>query len=203
MYLWRIELALSSPRIRRAMADRQQLHQLVTGLFHASRRDAALLYRYKAVGIKVLLYIYSSLPIRQEELHRDMKLTGGREVTDWLDGLQSGQTITFDLLTMPFKKVYDGTHKNSRRRVLRQPEERMVWLRRKAEQNGFTVLSVREDPAERIFGNHSEDQGGKLFLDTWRYTGLLQITDAEMFREAVRNGIGPDKAYGLGMLLLA
>ena len=82
-------------------------------------------------------------------------------------------------------------------------EERKVRLQRKSEQNGFSVLSLREDPAERIFGSHSAERGGRLYLDSWRYTGTLRITDEDLFRAAVRNGIGSDKAYGLGMLLLA
>ena len=203
MYLWRIELDLSSPRVRLGLSDRQKLHQLVTGLFGTSRKNADLLYRYKADGAKVMLYLYSSLPICEEALSREIRLTGGRDVSDWLAGMYAGQVMGFDLLTMPFRKVYDGEHKNSRRRLLRQPEERMDWLRRKAEQNGFAVLSVQEDPAERIYASHAADRGGRLFLDVWRYTGSLQITDAEQFRAALQNGIGPDKAYGLGMLLLA
>lgn len=203
MYLWRIELDLSSPRVRLSLMDRQKLHQLAAGLFGASRRDASLLYRYKTAGTKVLLYLYSSAPLREDALSWDIRLTGGRDVSGWLAGMETGQTLGFDLLTMPFKKVYDGEHRNSRRRRLKQPEERMAWLRRKAEQNGFALLSVREDPSERIFAAHTAARGGKLVLDAWRYTGTLQITDAERFRSAVQNGIGPDKAYGLGMLLLA
>ena len=203
MYLWRIELDLSSPRVRQGLADRQRLHQMLTGLFGASRRDAALLYRYKTAGTKIMLYLYSSLPICEESLTRDIRLTGGRDVSDWLAGMEAEQVMGFDLLTMPFRKVFDGEHKNSRRRLLKKPEERMEWLGRKAEQNGFVILSAREDPAERVFASHAADQGGRLFLDAWRYTGTLRITDAERFRAAVQYGIGPDKAYGLGMILLA
>ena len=203
MYLWRIELDLSSPRVRLSLMDRQKLHQLVTGLFGASRKDAGLLYRYKTAGTKVLLYIYSSVPLDESRLSGDVRMTGERDVSAWLAGMGNGQILRFDLLTMPFKKVFDGTNKNSRRRLLRDPEERLAWLQRKAEQNGFSVLSVREDPAERIFGSHSAEKGGRLYLDSWRYTGTLRITDEDLFRTAVQNGIGPDKAYGLGMLLLA
>lgn len=32
------------------------------------------------------------------------------------------------------------------------------------------------------------------------YEGILQVTDAELFRKALTDGIGREKAYGMGML---
>ncbi len=42
-----------------------------------------------------------------------------------------------------------------------------------------------------------------MYLDQYHYQGTLQITDAVLFQNAVREGIGPGKSYGLGMLLLS
>lgn len=39
-------------------------------------------------------------------------------------------------------------------------------------------------------------------LRVLRMTGVLRVTDAEAFRRGYENGIGPEKAYGLGMLML-
>ena len=203
MYLWKFELDLSNYNVQQGLRDRQKMHQMVTGLFGASRHDASLLYRYIVVERKVQLYMYSSIPMREEAISKDFKFSGGREVSDWLDGMKNGQIRNFDLLTMPSKKIKMKNQKNSRRRLLLQPEERMKWLQRKAEQNGFAILSVREDPAERIFGIHPDERGGRLYLNTWRYSGVIQIQNEKLFRSAVENGIGPEKAYGLGMILLA
>ena len=203
MYLWRIELDLSSPQIRSAMRDHQKLHRLITGFFNASRQDAKLLFRYRTIGHKIVFYIYSSIPINRNDLPKNVNITGGKNVNNWLLKMKTGQTMNFDLLTMPFKKAYNDQIKNSRRKLLQQPEERLNWLNHKAEQNGFIILSVKEKPSMRIFCSHSADRGGSLYLDTWQYTGTLQITDEIKFRSAVQNGIGPNKAYGLGMLLLA
>ena len=35
-----------------------------------------------------------------------------------------------------------------------------------------------------------------------RFSGVLEITDAERFRDGYLRGVGPEKAYGLGMLML-
>ena len=37
----------------------------------------------------------------------------------------------------------------------------------------------------------------------WHYRGVLEILNADAFVNALADGIGPGKAYGLGMILLA
>jgi CRISPR-associated protein Cas6/Cse3/CasE subtype I-E len=78
----------------------------------------------------------------------------------------------------------------------------LAWLGRKAEQNGFRVLHADEVQEDKLSAVHPTEQGGRLYLDAYRYTGVLQITEEESFRTAVQRGIGPSLAYGLGMLLL-
>lgn len=202
MVLSKIEMNLSEPAVRAAMRDAQKMHRLAAGLYRLPRKDAGLLYRVRAEGYTVSLYLYADQPIDRELLFPWMCLAGERELSDWLAEMQPGQLRGFDLLTMPFKKVSEGTGRNSRRRVLRTQEERLEWLSRKAAQNGFTILDVQEAAGEKTGAVHPEDRGGRLYLDTYRYSGMLWIDDAERFRDAVRYGIGPGKAYGLGMLLL-
>lgn len=202
MFLSKIEMPLSEPAIRAAMRDAQKMHRLAAGLYRLPRQEAELLYRVRAEGQTVSLYLYADLPVEQAQLLPWMHLAGERDLDDWLAAMQAGQLWRFELLTMPFKKVSDSKSRNSRRRVLRTQAERLAWLSRKAEQNGFTILTVQEAGGEKAGAVHPEDRGGRLYLDTYRYSGTLWIEDAERFREAVRHGVGPGKAYGLGMLLL-
>ena len=131
-----------------------------------------------------------------------MSLYGERDMSGWLADLADGQCFHFDLLTMPFKKLPVGEGKNSRRRVFRLREERLAWLERKAAQNGFIILQAEETAGEKSRAVHPRENGGELYLDTYQYTGILRITDADRFRNAVQKGIGTGKSYGLGMLLL-
>ena len=202
MYLSKIEMSLSDPAVRAALRDAQKMHRLASDLFQLSRQEAQLVFRVQTKGQKVALYSYAAAPIDRGRLLPGMLLAGERELDDWLASMEAGQRWGFDLLTMPFKKVPDGESRNSRRRVLRTQEERLKWLARKAEQNGFAILNVQELPGGKASALHPEEKGGRLYLDAFQYTGTLQIMDAERFREAVRCGIGPGKAYGLGMLLL-
>ncbi len=201
MILSRIDMALTDPGVRSALRDAQKMHRLVAGLFQVPREEAKLLYRIRTQGTVVMLYCYADRPIEQDRLLPGMLLNGERDVTSWLASMQNGDVRGFDLLTMPFKKVSEEGG-NSRRRVLRTQEERLAWLTRKSEQNGFAILEVQESADERISAMHPKEQGGRLYLDSYRYFGTLRITDAEAFQNAVQAGIGPGKAYGLGMLML-
>ena len=42
-----------------------------------------------------------------------------------------------------------------------------------------------------------------IFYRTVSFDGVLRITDAARFRDAFAKGIGPGKAYGLGLMMLA
>ena len=131
-----------------------------------------------------------------------MRFSGERDLSHWLQNMRERQIWQFDLLASPCKKVAREGKSNSQRRVLRTVEERCGWLVRKGEQNGFQLISLQELEGSQRFGRHTEERGGRMYLDSYHYQGALRVTDAEQFREAVRNGVGPGKSYGLGMLLL-
>ncbi len=202
MYLSRIDMNLSSPAVRAALRDAQRMHRLAAGFYGVSRGEAQLLYRCRVRGTAVSLYMFSAVPVDRSRIPSGMILGGEREMTDWLAGFREGQCMQFDLLTMPFKKTSGAEGGNSRRRVLRTQEERLSWLARKAAQHGFRVLRAEEGQEEQISAVHPKERGGNLYLDAYRYTGVLQIEDGDAFRAAVQTGIGPGRSYGLGMLLL-
>ncbi|MBR2527293.1 MAG: type I-E CRISPR-associated protein Cas6/Cse3/CasE [Blautia sp.] len=202
MYLARIDMEMSAIRVRAALSDSQKMHRLLTGLYQDSRQGVSLLYRVKTNGRTVSVYQYASRPVRKENIGPGMSLGGERCLDGWLDSMQTGQTWGFDLVTMPFKKERRSDSGNSRRRMLRDEEERLEWLFRKAEQNGFAILDVQEIKDEKMNIYHPSDKGGKMVMDSYRYTGIMTIKDVSAFRKAVQEGIGPGKAYGLGMLLL-
>lgn len=203
MYLTKIELQLSNRTVCTALGDCQKMHRLLNGLFDDSRQDVQLLYRVRNRGRECSVYLYSNCPIRQEKLLPFMTLEGQRDLSLWLNSMVPGRQLRFDLLTMPSKKEHQEKGKNSRRRILKTEEERLAWMERKAAQNGFAMVQLQELETVGFSGRHSEEQGGRMSWNAYRYTGILEIRDADAFRKAMERGIGPEKAYGLGMILLA
>ena len=202
MYLTKIDLSIGNRGIQRALGDCQELHRMVMGLFETGRKDAGVLYRLRERGSERAIYLYSAQLVQKARLLPGMRFSGERDLSHWLQNMREGQIWQFDLLASPCKKVAREGKSNSQRRVLRTVEERCGWLVRKGEQNGFQLISLQELEGSQRSGRHTEERGGRMYLDSYHYQGALRVTDAEQFREAVRNGVGPGKSYGLGMLLL-
>lgn len=202
MNLTKITLPLANRSIQRALRDCQQMHRLIMGLFDTDRASADVLYRLRSDPGAISVYIYSSSPVKRDRLVQGMKFAGERDMGSWLESLSDGQIWNFDLLAWPSKKVAIDGARNSRRRILRTAEERAGWLQHKAMQNGFDIMTVIELESFQQAGCHAAGNGGRLYVDSYHYQGTLQVTDAALFRKAVCSGLGPGKAYGLGMLLL-
>ena len=74
-----------------------------------------------------------------------------------------------------------------------------IWLEKKAEKNGFKLLSVT---AEGYQQHHFKKRGIK--ISTLDFNGVLEVTEPELFiQKALYKGIGPAKAFGCGLLSLA
>lgn len=200
MYLIKVELNRRLPEVRHALGDCQAMHRLITGLFGASRQDAGILYRSNVVRDQLILYIYASQPVSSET--QGQYAVTQRDISSLLEQLTEGCVRSFDLIASPSKKVMVAGQKNSQRRILREPAERQQWLERKAEQNGFRILSCTELEQIHTAGKHSADNGGTMYHDAYHYQGVLQITDAAAFRNALQGGIGSGKAYGFGMMMV-
>ena len=201
MYLTKIELDPSSNAVRSALADCQNMHRLLCGLFDESRQKAGLLYRLREDENRCAVYLYSAVPVLRDRLLPFMRLSGQRDLAQWVAELMPGQKMGFDLITMPSKKVPRPDGGNSRRRAFLTETERLEWLNRKAAQNGFAILSATELELCDFSGTHPL-QKSRMDWMAWHYCGILEIRDKVAFATALATGIGPGKAYGMGMILL-
>lgn len=202
MYLTKIQLDMRTRNLRNAIWDCQRMHRHITGLFGSARREKNILYRLNPGTATSTVYLYSDIPVSEDNLLPGMQLSGTRSMDEWIEQLSTEKTYGFDLLAMPSKKVAFEYGKNSRRVLLPTQEERLDWLMRKAKQGGFAILQVQEVNSTDNWGQHAAEQGGKFYFSSCHYQGTLTITDKAEFRETLRKGVGPEKAYGLGMLLL-
>lgn len=203
MYLTRITLDRRNPSVRQGLRDCGDMHRNIMSLFKSGRRDAGVLYRLRLTDERPTVYILSKEAPSSPPPNSGMRLEGTRDVSAFPASFSRGQQYSFDLLAVPAKKVKEAGIKNSRRRVIRTVEEREHWLRRKAEQNGFEILWLREDGAKKQYSVHTADRGGPMYIDSVHFCGLLRVTDPVLFSKCWENGLGAGKAFGCGMLLLA
>lgn len=102
--------------------------------------------------------------------------------------------IAFDVLLRPAKR-HEG-----KSALIREKDARMDWVKALGTKYGFTVRTVHELSQIKKSIHHTGTRAGR--IDGWRYTGTLIVDHAETFKKAYITGIGRDKSYGFGMLML-
>lgn len=147
-----------------------------------------------------------------------------KRVADYYGTIEAGSVLLFRLRANATRKIDtrsdpDGRRRNGRRVELRDEAARIEWLRRKGVQGGFELLSVRAAPAvpnvrsvaeEKLVGHRpvqpAAGQAGdaaRLTFGAVLFDGTLKVMDADLFRRTIETGVGPGKAYGLGLLSVA
>ena len=200
MYLTKIEIPLQSRCAAECLRNRQKMHILITRLFSSSQSDKHIQYRVHIHDRVLSAYIYSDSEV--VETINSVRVVASKNIDGWIESFDGGQMVRFDLYACPSKKIREEGKKNSRRVMLDSADERLEWLAKKGMQYGFEVESVAEVAPVKVQASHSQDRGGSIHLNGYHYQGVLRITDKEILKKAVRTGVGPEKAYGFGMLLV-
>lgn len=146
-----------------------------------------------------------------------------------LNALRAGLRARFRLRANVTKRVSrvstdEAAPFRGKRVDLRREDDQLDWLRRKGEQSGFRLLDVGVTQARGsttfagLAGARTVENvraSGDATVTGWRpdrskmtfgavtFEGLLEITNVDLFRGALVQGIGPAKAYGFGLLSIA
>jgi CRISPR system Cascade subunit CasE len=171
------------------------------------------------------------LPAGYLSANDEAKAASCKNVEAKFDLLQNDARLRFRLRANPTKKIdtktaADGKRRNGKRVELRKEEEQFVWLKRKSEQHGFRLRALQvidEDKSKGWRGNrrsnaqteatikaqelHGDTNGEpvkqRLTFASVLFDGELIVTNKELFRLALEEGIGGGKAYGFGLLSIA
>ena len=113
----------------------------------------------------------------------------------------------FQLCANPTKKVtklaLDGSPtKNGRRVPLRTREDLLAWIGRKGDEGGFSVDedTLRSFPRGR---DYFEKNGQRGLHSAVEFQGVLTVDNPANFYGSFTRGIGPAKAFGFGLLVIA
>ena len=129
-------------------------------------------------------------------------------------GFPHHRRYRFDLLANPSRRDekrdrWGGRERERgkhRRFNLTSAEEQRAWIERKAGQHGFRLLEDLDDglvldidPRRDFYFNRGKSRGLHIGVC---YRGRLEVTNPGEFAKAFRQGIGPAKSFGFGLLLL-
>ena len=223
MYMSRIRLqpnASENKDFWRSLGNTYQVHRLLWSLFADDpQRNRDFLYHYK--NAKDLPTFYSV----SERTPSDEGDVWNIESQHYEPTLHVDQRLSFSLRANPIRTKRDAEGKQHRHDVIMNAKNQLKldgiprvdwpyeaeivqnvgfeWLARKGEQYGFMVNEheVRADGyrQERFYkakGKHHVN------ISTVDFTGLLTVTDPNLFRNALYRGIGPAKSFGCGLLMV-
>lgn len=209
MYLSRLILNPRSRRVQKEVAAPYQMHRTIMSAFpdDLGPDDERVLYRLESRphngGLALLVQSWT-LPDwswLEEPAARGVLLPLDQPnpaVKAFDLRLANGQVLAFRLRANPTVK------RKGKRLGLYREEEQVEWLKRKAEQGGFSVLSARTGAKEVIHGLIDRTNvTHRLRLLSVQFDGVLRVINADQLRETARRGIGSGKALGFGLLSLA
>lgn len=182
MKLIKMTFDRSSASVRQCLIDRQDLHKNIQAFFGASREESRVLYRITKDSIYVTA---STAPITTES--NGISVVAVKELTLPDDG----EILRFNLFVRPYKK------REGHRIPLTNEQARLEWLFKQGQRYGFEYITVRENGHGTI---RSKLKGFE--VEGFYYSGLIRVIDKDKIADALENGIGAEKAYGLGMLLV-
>lgn len=206
MYLSRIKLDTSQTRTMQALS--------APNIFHGAIEDAEKdgrtrkLWRLDDLRGEKYLLILSENQIDFSGTARQFGYDDSYESKDYdslIERIKTGSKWNFRLKANP--TVQKFSKKRGRGRVLAHItiEFQEEWLKKQSEKNGFS-LSEGEwlvTGSKWYVFNKNRNSNIKVRLLAVTYEGILTVTDEDSFRKALVNGIGREKAYGLGMITVA
>ncbi|CAM5408528.1 type I-E CRISPR-associated protein Cas6/Cse3/CasE [Streptomyces griseus] len=150
---------------------------------------------------------------------------------DFLTALHPGDTWGFRLTANPVHNIrhqYLKEGERTKRAAHRTPRHQMSWLLERQTKAGFeivrkpeerrllpegdeyelvvrdqTPLQFRRPPTQAQGPGRSGRSGGDVQITKVTFDGRLRVTDPEVFRRTLTQGLGKAKAYGCGLMTLA
>lgn len=118
------------------------------------------------------------------------------------------QRLRFLLIANPIRTINDeagrknadGETKKCRVPLIREME-RQSWMERKFQKAASFERLVIDPVFLMRFRKGKESRAGK--IQPVSFQGVLKVEDPETMMELVRNGVGPAKAFGCGLISLA
>lgn len=200
MYLSRVELNISNRETMRAIVSPKIFHGAIEHSFDEDRMRK--LWRIDNLnGKKYILILSESIP-NLEQFASKFGFEGKYETKDYsplLNRISDEGIWRFRLTANPVVKS------NGNGKVMAHITSyyQKKWLSDRAECRGF---SLNDDDFQIVhstwydFYKKSDNGSCRVRMMSVTFEGVLQVTDAEKFKETLCHGIGREKAYGQGLI---
>lgn len=196
VYLSKITLNINK-QTEKLIKNPYQIHKDLCGCFNSTRQDSNILFSILKSKDSCIILVQSSVKVNWAKLPWKQILNGTVKTITRNLQVQNEQLGNFSIKCFPSKKLTRKDCKHSARRYLGNKQLRLEWLNAQGLLHGFEVIDL---------DTHTESKWLDFKQTPTRQTvatefkGTLKVTDAVAFTEALKKGIGPQKAFGLGMM---
>lgn len=202
MYLSRIILPRENHEVVKALSSLQVMHAILQNC--VPEGSPRTLWRIDRLGSSlVLLFQTQSKPC-----HTPFGLSQW-ETRDYqvvLEKLQVKQLFRFRFCGNPVHRVKVASSARGKIMAYVTIAQQKEWLLQQASRHGFSIWQPETEPLFDVVERSTQKfrrQQATVTLSTAVFEGVLQIEDASLLIDAMKEGIGRGKAYGCGMLTLA
>lgn len=196
---------------RKLLTNPEAMHAAVRSAFppDIDTSESRVLWRVDSAGDTHTLYIVG--PEKPDAGHIveqagwDSRPPQTADYKRLQDSLVRGQQWRFELVANPVsaKAGERGTRGKLVPHVT--ADQQIAWLAQRAETAGFRLLDdATVVGRERLsFKKGADPKARRISVSIARFSGTLEVTDAEALRKTLNQGIGRARAYGCGLLTLA
>ena len=210
MYISRVELDTSRNATRLALGNLQTLHAAVEACFSAESTERKL-WRIDLLRKNLYLLIVSQSLPDFGSISKQFCVSGSscetKDYSPLLNSIETGKRFAFRFRGNPVSCVSRDTLRDERGKVMPHitAAQKCEWFSKKAVASGFSLGAsdfwLAETGRNRFY---REDRDAKrknrIEVSYAVFEGELTVTDADLFVNALTQGIGKAKAYGCGML---
>lgn len=201
MFISKLQLDPKKRETARALQNRGILHTAFENSVEGKRPH--VLWRLEPD--MSILAISNEIPYLgdiQVQFGNDMVKPSCKPYEPYLDTICTGDLMRFRVTVNPVINKSDGS-KNGKdvplnlRRTKNYPFCAEDWIIKKLEERGASVCSIRDIGHET---SYFLKEGRRIPIFIVSYSGLLNVIDADLLKDAMREGIGGKKTYGCGLL---
>jgi CRISPR system Cascade subunit CasE len=183
------------------------VHKKIWNLFpDKADEKRSFLFRVENLGQKGVQHILLQSSYEPQPANGELVLLNKPKKVQF-DGITNGASYRFLLRANPTKKIKDSGGKTTNQGKVRVPiideDEIIAWLSRQFE--GLAEIKAVTLAQQDLLYFHKNKGNQKHVgkIQTVTYSGILTVVESESLVNKMKDGIGPAKAFGCGLLTLA
>ncbi|KRM95471.1 CRISPR associated family protein [Liquorilactobacillus aquaticus DSM 21051] len=217
MYLSRVEIATKNRQKIKDLTHLGAYHNWVEQSFpdeiNLGERKRHLWRLDQLAGKNYLLVLSENEPDEgQLEKYGVSGTVETKSYNRFLDTIKIGEIMRFRLTANPSYSVLQPDKKRGRVYPHVTVKQQRQWLNERSEKAGFRLVRQRLlnsegnddgfafDIVSRDYPVLYREKGHGMRLSRVTFEGLLQVQDVNVFKETLINGLGREKAFGMGLM---